>query len=290
MTGLYQLTELRPAELAARIAAVPALVLPMGTIEWHSHHLPLGLDGLKAQALAEGVAERTGAVLAPATWWAAGGVPFPYTLRLPADLIAPLLREVLIQYARMGFRTLLIMNGHFGLENSVLVRRAAVHCMQATAATVLPVAEYEVLTDLGNHGDHAGIWETSLLWAARPDLVHLDAVPPEAELPGVLGEDPRGRASRELGEHGVRTVVERVAATVQRSLNEEPMVRERYLGAVDAGLRALAALLEIRARRPRSEVPPVLTNSWRNHLQALAAGRYAEAARWAEAKWADPAS
>lgn len=100
------------------------------------------------------------AVLAPISWWAAGGVPFPYTLRLPAGLIEGLLQAVTVQLVRMGFRSIVILNGHFGLENSIAVRRAALQCMQVTPATVMPVAEYEVLTDLGNRGDHAGIWES----------------------------------------------------------------------------------------------------------------------------------
>ena len=81
---IHRLEELDPAGLEARLAATPALVLALGTIEWHSHHLPLGLDLLKAQAIAERAAERSGAVLAPPAWWAAAASPQPYTLRLPA--------------------------------------------------------------------------------------------------------------------------------------------------------------------------------------------------------------
>ena len=63
---IHRLEELDPAGLEARLAEKPALVLALGTIEWHSHHLPLGLDLLKAQAIAERTAERAEAVLAPA--------------------------------------------------------------------------------------------------------------------------------------------------------------------------------------------------------------------------------
>ena len=44
---IHRLEELRPRELEARLAEKPALVLALGTIEWHSHHLPLGLDLLE---------------------------------------------------------------------------------------------------------------------------------------------------------------------------------------------------------------------------------------------------
>ena len=122
---IHRLEELDPAGLEARLAQKPALVLALGTIEWHSHHLPLGLDLLKAQAIAERAAERADAVLAPPAWWAAGGVPQPFTLRLPSAVTEPVLAAVLQGLADMGFRAIALVNGHYGLENSIAVRRAA---------------------------------------------------------------------------------------------------------------------------------------------------------------------
>src|SRR4029078_2137105 len=37
---------------------------------------------------------------------------------------------------------------------------------------------------------------------------------------GVIGDDPRGRATRELGEQGLATAAERVAEAVERALSE----------------------------------------------------------------------
>lgn len=57
---IHRLDELDPAALEARLEAKASLVLGLGTIEWHGLHLPLGLDLLKAHALAERTAERAG--------------------------------------------------------------------------------------------------------------------------------------------------------------------------------------------------------------------------------------
>jgi len=73
---MSRLEELFPAELETYLTETPALLIPLGTIEWHGHHLPLGLDVLKADALADAAAEGCGAVVAPPIWLAAGGVPF----------------------------------------------------------------------------------------------------------------------------------------------------------------------------------------------------------------------
>jgi creatinine amidohydrolase len=277
----YRLEELDPAALEARLAARPALVLALGTIEWHSHHLPLGLDLLKAQAIAERAAEQADAVLAPPAWWAAGGVAQRYTLHLPAAVTEPVLTAVLQGFAEMGFEVIAVVNGHYGLENSIAVRRAA---LAVDGATVVPLADYELLTDLGATGDHAGVWETALLLPVRPDLVHLDH---EGELPGVIGDDPRGLATAELGEQGLALAAERVAAALGRAL-EEP--RQPIAAALESATAALERLYHLRRNLGRDRVPPVQTPAWLRHLEAFREGDWERARAAAEAKRADPSA
>jgi creatinine amidohydrolase len=271
---IHRLEELRPRELEARLREQPALVMALGTIEWHSHHLPLGLDLLKAQAIAERTAERSGAVLAPPAWWAAGGVPQPYTLRLSGTLTEPVLAAVLQGFAEMGFRAILVVNGHYGLENSIAVRRAA---LSVETAAVVPVADYELLTDLGAAGDHAGLWETALLLPERPDLVDLD----QPDLPGVIGADPRA-ATTEQGAQGLELAAERAAAVLGRAGGAR--------AALAAGLAALERLWALRQELPREQVPPVQTPAWIRHLEAFREGDWPAATAAAEQKRADPAT
>jgi creatinine amidohydrolase len=276
---MHRLEELDPAGIEARLAEKPALVFALGTIEWHSHHLPLGLDLLKAQAIAERTADRADAVLAPPAWWAAGGVPHPYTLRLRAAVTEPPLTATLQAFAEMGFRAICVVNGHYGLENSIAVRRAA---LAVTAATVVPLADYELLTDLGATGDHAGVWESSLLMAVRPELVQVDH---EGDLPGLVGDDPRGRASRKLGERGLELAAERATAALDRAL-EQP--REPYADALAAAVAALERLWQLREKLPREQVPLLATSTWIRHLEAVRMGEWPAAKAAADEKRADP--
>ena len=117
------MSELFPDQIEARLVERPVLVLPIGTIEWHSHHLPVGLDGLVAAGLAHDIADRSDAVLAPVSYWAVGGVPYPYTLNLPVAVIEPLLVAVFEQFAAMGFRVLVAFTGHFGLDQTLALKR-----------------------------------------------------------------------------------------------------------------------------------------------------------------------
>ena len=91
--------ELRPAELEAIRAKAPAIYLPWGALEWHGPHLPLGLDGVAAEAVASGAIRRTGGVLMPTTWWPAGAVPHRDSLSAPAESLSALLDSL---FARNG--------------------------------------------------------------------------------------------------------------------------------------------------------------------------------------------
>jgi creatinine amidohydrolase len=263
---MSRLEELFPAELEGR---AQALLVPVGTIEWHGHHLPLGLDLLKADALARLAGERCGAVVAPPTWFAAGGVAFPHTLKLHAELIEPALTEALTQLAE-DFRVIALVNGHYGLDNTLVTKRAAAAAMRRTDATVLAVADYELLIDEGARGDHAGEWETALLLAVRPELVRLDEA---GDRPGVVGADPAS-ASPEQGRRGLEAAAARLAAAVERALADE---RAPYVEALSAGIEALEALSELRRRVGRERAPPVQTEAWLDHCRALHGGRFGDA-------------
>ena len=276
---------MRPAELERRLEENPLLVLPFGTMEWHSYHLPIGLDSLKAAALCERLAARTGATLGPITHWAVGGVSFPLTLQFELGLIETLAQDIFRQMAALGFRVIVALTGHFSLNQLIALKRAALDTMRASPATVFAGAEYEVVTDAGYHGDHAAKWETSLLWAVRPDLVYLTEVHPAQPLDGIIGEDPRTGASPALGEELVERILQRLADLSQRLLGQTPPAeRARHIEALAAGVRVLERLAAERAVRPKSEVPPVVTPAYVQYLEALYHGNYLDAQRHAEAK------
>jgi len=283
---LLRLEELFPGDLTAQLQVCPLLVLPLGTIEWHSHHLPLGLDGLVAQRIGEAVAAETGAVLAPVSYWAVGGVPYPYTLNLTPDAIEPLMVALFEQFSAMGFRVIVAFTGHFGLDQTLTLKRAALTVMQRSPVIILPLTEYDLVTDL-YQGDHAGIGETSLLWAMRPDLVRIEAIPPDKPLDGVIGADPRGMASAARGAMLLDAIIERTAAVARRMLeNVSAQARTEYLAALRAGVRVLEKTAQQREVLPKQAVPPIATPAYLAGCQAIYRGDYRTARDHWERKFA----
>ncbi len=282
----YHFERLFPVEIEDRLRVMPVLVLSFGTLEWHSSHLPLGLDGLVAQAVGERIADRLNAVLAPASYWAAGGVPYPYTLKLPSSVVEPLLTGLFEQFGEMGFRVIVAFTGHFGIEQTLILKRAAHSVMSRSPVTILPITTYDLISEQYT-GDHAGIGETSLLAALYPDLVRLDAVPAEVRLDGVIGADPRGAATAELGNRLLEGIVNAAEVTAGRLLHQNAVERARYHEISGLLVRVLHKTFEQRQQLPKALVPPITTPAYLQSCRALFGGDYERARQFAEMKLAD---
>lgn len=282
MTHRYE--ELLPAEMEAIVADTPLAYVPSGTLEWHSYHLPLGLDGLKAQALCDLAAERSGGVVVPPTYWAINGMPHPWTMRFPPALIEALFAAVCQQLGHVGFRVAAIVAGHYSLEHYLALKRAALATMRTSGLTVLALADFELAVDDGYRGDHAAQWETSLLWSIRPDLVAMDRLPAEGPLEGVLGNDPRTHAGEAAGARMRDLIAERLGTGALRLLRDtSPLQRSAYIEALAAQVRVMEAIACQRETRPKSRVAPLLTGEYAAMLGALRDGEYREATALAEA-------
>jgi hypothetical protein len=57
--------ELLPHEFRRRLAERPIAYLPLGTLEWHGEHLPLGSDAMQSEGLMMECARRFGGIVMP---------------------------------------------------------------------------------------------------------------------------------------------------------------------------------------------------------------------------------
>ncbi len=188
-----QLELLRPGQIKQEMVRCPRIWVPLGTIEYHSHHLPVGLDGLQAHGLCLDAADLVGGVVYPPLWWGTGGghAAYPWTVMMPGvDEIAAILRFTLTRLSQMGVGQVVLFTGHFAEEQLTIIRDVAAK-WNAAGGAVRVLA----LGVNGNPGaplppDHAGQFETTLLAAYQPTRMDLSLLAPPK--PGEAGEDPFG--------------------------------------------------------------------------------------------------
>jgi creatinine amidohydrolase len=103
----------REAEEAFR--ANPVILIPMGSIEEHGPHVPVG-DYRYATEVARRIAERTGAIAAPTIPWGYSEYfrPLPGTLSLRPETLTMLLQDICDGFTRFGLDHLLFVCCHRG--------------------------------------------------------------------------------------------------------------------------------------------------------------------------------
>ena len=185
--------ELHPAELHRAFADGAPAIVPIGALEWHGPHLPLGLDLLVAETFAARLAERQGGVLLPALVTPVTTLPHPASLQVGTEGFRVVMDDTLGGLVRAGCRTIAVVTGHYAQGHEIELYEAALRTMDDyPEVLVYAAAPLEPLDDDGLL-DHAARIETALLLAIRPDLVRLDAY----DGTGALGEDPRGATAEE---------------------------------------------------------------------------------------------
>ena len=203
------LQEITRTEARAR-AAETLLVWPVGALEQHGPHLPVGTDYLTVEALARRAAakaaDRIPVLVAPTLPFGSSHhhIPFGGTMSLGTEGYYRVAYDLVESLIVSGFRKIFIVNGHGG--NSELLQLVArdlalKHPASVAAASYWTVA-WEALVALDAHEPgrlpgHAGFFETSLMMALHPDLIR----EPLPHRDGVVGTDPRGFYAAYRAEH-----------------------------------------------------------------------------------------
>ncbi|WP_271023442.1 creatininase family protein [Rhizobium sp. RCAM05973] len=107
---------LRPSQIRSAFEECSLVYLPLGTIEWHCEHLPVGLDALTARDLCLLSAEVTGGLVWPALYYGTGGDhgSYPWTVMMESsEHLAPLLRKTLNRLAELKVERIVLFSGHF---------------------------------------------------------------------------------------------------------------------------------------------------------------------------------
>ncbi len=204
--------ELRPHEFRKRLAERPIAYLPLGTLEWHGEHLPLGSDAMQSEGLMVQCARRFGGIVMPPIYlgpdrakptddgkmlvgmdYAESTTP-PRQLDgscywVPAGFHLLLVDSILVQLKRAGFHAA-FADGH-GPSRTSWVENLPER--QARFGLKLFGVTKDIARQWKSQVDHAARNETSLMMHLRPDLVDLSQLPSSRSTwpQGVGGQDPR---------------------------------------------------------------------------------------------------
>ncbi|MCC6483796.1 MAG: creatininase family protein [Armatimonadetes bacterium] len=219
---------LRPAQIDRIKNAAPIVYVPWGAIEWHSYHNPVGLDGLKAHALCEHLAQATGGLVLPVFWVATDTIKpfkgFGHTLNFSEETLGAVTKELLEQLADEGFRVIVLLTGHYGAAHGQVISEVTQSfASEHPELSVWALADYMALEGC-SPPNHAARGETSLMMLFDRELVDLDAVP-EGEAPtldghGVAGEDPR-LSTVEYGARQLDWLVRKCSEQITRMLEDK---------------------------------------------------------------------
>src|SRR6267378_8278568 len=186
-----RLDEMTSEDFAAVLRQDPVVIVPIGALEEHGRHLPLGSDMIQPLHVVDEVARRTGAFLAPPIPYGVCTTtrPFPGTVSVSVDSLKAFVGDILDDFVRNGVKRVLVVSGHAGREHMMALRAAAHEVVdRGTGLKATVLSDYDLIyasKGILPEGDgHAGAGETSRILTASPDLVKgrapagVNAIPP----------------------------------------------------------------------------------------------------------------
>lgn len=232
------LKHMRPDQLADAVQRGLPLLVPAGCIECHGPHMAIGHDTLIVEDVCRRIAAQTDCVIAPSieygpTGYALSG-PAQGTIDVDYESFGRYSKSILRAFCEMGFRTIVIIIMHQGMEGPLalaLRKSAAELAFERRLETrprgwwgerrPTPEEDHETWGRIlvrpmilpasmpPANGDHAGYYETSFLLAAHPELVDQNKLSADApwycELDKPLSS---ATASAEFGEIMLKAVVD----------------------------------------------------------------------------------
>jgi creatinine amidohydrolase len=178
-----QLERMTSPEVGSLDRGKVACLLPLGSVEQHGPHLPLGTDSLLAHGLCLEVARRLSpAVLVlPAPWY--GYSPhhmrFAGSVTLRPETFMALTGDIVDSFVQHGFTRIVLINGHGGNASLTSLLATELGHRYAARARIAGLTYFHLtapaidalrLSATGGTG-HACEIETALMQHLHPDLV-----------------------------------------------------------------------------------------------------------------------
>ena len=225
------------AEIEEKIKKQPLIILPVGSVEAHGHHLPLSTDMLQPLWLAEEIAKRLNALILPPLHygWTQGLSSFPGTISISFSSLRAFVRDILSEVAKHGIKKIMVLSGHASTNHMAALRLACEDILKEhKGIKIMLLSDYNIAYQyrgklVPEDDSHAGIIETSRIMAIRPELVKDDykfqknpvgkymvQVDYKEMVPYATFSNPEG-ASKELGEKLNNLILEELIKIIKEN-------------------------------------------------------------------------
>ena len=159
-------------EVEAYLREHDTVLIPVGSLENHGLHMPLGTDFLIPDKIADLLDQTNSILIAPTVNYGATDdlAGFPGTVSIGTEGLIALLRSICDQFYRHGFRHFLILNGHGG--NTAAIQAVGMHLYRKGA--YLANLNWWLMAGQLNQewaGGHGGGEETAGILAVDPRLI-----------------------------------------------------------------------------------------------------------------------
>ncbi len=175
-----QIEELTSPEFKELSQRIKGVIVPVGSIEAHGPHLPLGTDLFTIYEICKRVIKKVEVFLAPPLYFGLcrSTKDIPGTLTLRGETLKAFLLDLLESLYRQGLRSFIILSGHAGGTHNAFIVDTAETFIERYPSSRFFVADIISLLkdilrelDIPEKDSHAGEWETSLMLYLKGELV-----------------------------------------------------------------------------------------------------------------------
>lgn len=233
---MHEVEKMTWKEFEKIVEKKPIAVIPVGVLEEHGPHLPLGSDTMQAiqvcKLLAENY-EKDVLVYPPINYGVCMSTRnFPGSLTLRYETMKSLIKDIIKEIYRAGVKKIIVLSGHAGSIHLSSLKDAAHECIhEFSDINLMVLSDYEIIRELSGkmfdeRDGHSGTIETSRIMLIdeslvkgrpdasfeRPPKFHILRNPEKYFPSGIIG-DPTSASSdkgREINKYIVKKLIEEI--------------------------------------------------------------------------------
>ena len=158
------------------------IIIPVGSIEQHGRHAPLGTDVIIPQEIAKRIAIKLNAIVAPPISYglSAAHKGFSGLAYLSAKTFITVVEDLCKSLSSVGFKRIIFLNGHYTNTAALTLACYEISEKIPNKTQIYQITYWEALTaeKLNEYlslkaGFHANVGETSVVMAIDPNLIDL---------------------------------------------------------------------------------------------------------------------